>query len=356
MRARTWATLTCAAAFVACDDDDGRTRTLAAEMSSPTVSLTEVVDVLGEIEVEENDRVINVAPISFDDTDGGFLIADLKEGQVRLYGRDGHLRGVTGGPGDGPGEFRSPIVVHRLPDERLVTGNFVDARLTLFSAAADSVLDTQNPPLFPLYNALPLSSERLLLAGRQPGFRTSPLLHVWNLVSEEIEASFFSVPVSAELASAALSVGFVGLDTRADTLYATFSLSDTLYAFDLGASPPRPVGKIPIPLKAFRAFAPEGDARGSMEARRRWLSRLTPIQAVHAMPRSFLVLWGETRGAENLWHWVHFARDGTPSFELRNGGQVMTTRSDTIFFIDPRELVPNRWKFGVLKPRVQKSR
>jgi hypothetical protein len=52
--------------------------TLAAEMSGPTVSLGEVLDVLGEIRVEENDRVINVAPILFDDTDGGFLIADIK--------------------------------------------------------------------------------------------------------------------------------------------------------------------------------------------------------------------------------------------------------------------------------------
>jgi hypothetical protein len=325
--------------------------TLAAETSSPTASLTEVVDVLGEIHVEENDRVINVAPISFDDTDGGFLIADLKESQVRLYRRDGHLRAVAGGPGDGPGEFRSPVVVHRLPDGRLVTGDFVDARLTVFSAAADSVLDTQNPPLFPLYNALPLSSERLLLAGRQPGALSSPLLHVWNLSSEEIEASFLSVPVPPELAATALSLGFVGLDTRADTLYATFSLSDTLYAFGLGESPPRPLGKVPIPIRGFRVFAPEQDVRGSVEARQRWLSRLTPIQAVHAMPHSFLVLFGEAQGPENLWHWIHFARNGAPLFELRDGGQVLTTRGDTIFFIDSREMVPNRWKFGVLRPR-----
>jgi hypothetical protein len=325
--------------------------TIAAEMSDPTVSLTEVVDLLGEIQAEEDDRVINVAPIFFDDADGGFLVADLKEHQVRLYRRDGSLRAATGGPGDGPGEFRSPVMVHRLPDGRLVAGNFVNARLTVFSAAADSVLDTQHPPLFPLYNALPLSSERLLLAGRQPGSHTSPLLHVWNLVSEEIEASFFSIPVPPELAPTALSLGFVGLDTRADTLYATFSLSDTLYAFSLGESPPRPIGKTPMPIRGFRVFAPEQDVSGSVEARQRWLSQLTPIQAVHVMPQSFLVLFGEAQGPENLWHWIHFARDGAPLFELRNGGQVLTTRGDTIFFIDSREMVPNRWKFGVPKPR-----
>lgn len=349
MRALTPVILGCAAAFMACDDDQSRMVTPAAEMGNPTASLAEVVDVVGEIQAEENDRVINVAPIFFDDTDGGFLVADLKESQVRSYRRDGSLRAATGGPGDGPGEFRSPVVVHRLPDGRLVAGNFTDARLTVLSAAADSVLDTQSPPLFPLYNALPLSAERLLLAGRQPGSHASPLLHVWNLAKQVIEASFFSVPVPPELGPTALSLGFVGLDARADTLYATFSMSDTLYAFSLGESPPRPIGKTPIPISRFRVFAPDGNVSGSVEARQRWLAQLTPIQAVHVMPHSFLILFGESRGTENLWHWVHFARDGTPLFEVRDGGQVMTTRGDTIFFIDSREMVPNRWKLGVPK-------
>lgn len=350
-----WATLVCAMAAAACGGEDGARATPTpaptAETDGRTVRVSDVLEIAGEIHAEENDRVINVAPIFFDDTDGGFLVADLKESQVRMYRRDGSLRAATGGPGDGPGEFRSPVMVHRLPDGRLVTGNFVNARLTLFSADADSVLDTQDPPLFPLYNALPLSSERLLLAGRQPGSERPPLLHIWNLISEEIEASFFSVPVAPELAATALSLGFVGLDVRADTLYATFSVTDTLYAFSLAESPPRPIGKIPVPIRNFRIIAPEQDVSGSVEARQRWLSQLTPIQAVHVMPRSFLVLFGQDQGADNLWHWTHFARDGTPLFELRDGGQVLTTRGDTIFFIDPKAMVPNRWKFGVLKPR-----
>jgi hypothetical protein len=309
-----------------------------------------VLQLLGEIVAEENEQVMNVAPIAFDDAEGGFLVADLKESQVRVYGRDGDLRAALGGRGDGPGEFRSPVVVHRLPDGRLVAGDFENSRLTLFSADADSVLDTQTPPLFLLYNAVPLSSERLLLAGRPPGMGRPPLLHIWNLTLEKIETSFFPAPVGPDLAATGLSLGFVGLDVLADTLYATFSLTDTLYAFDLGSSPPRPVGKIPLPIEEFRIIPQPVEASGSVTAREEWLSRLTPIQAIHALPRSFLVLFGQDVGTENLWHWTHFARDGTPLFQLRDAGQVLTTRGDTIFFIDPRTLVPNRWTYAVTRP------
>ena len=335
--------------FVTCGGEDRADTASPAPARRSPARHTEALHLLGEIVVEENERVINVAPIVFDDTDGGFLVADLKESQVRVYERGGSLSRALGGRGDGPGEFRSPVVVHRLPDGRIVAGDFENARLTLFSADADSVLDTQTPPLFLLYNAVPLSSERLLLAGRPPGAGRPPLLHIWNMTSEEIETSFFPVPVRPDLAGTALSLGFVGLDVLEDTLYATFSLTDTLYAFDLGSSPPRPAGKIPIPIEDFRIVAPPMEASASVMAREEWLSGLTPIQAVHALPRSFLVLFGEDLGTENLWHWSHFARDGTPLFQLRDAGQVLTTRADTIFFIDPRAMVPNRWTYAVTR-------
>lgn len=351
MRTFTRTSLVAAAAFGACGDAGRPAAAPIAAPLGPTVHRADVMDLRGEILAEENDDVINVAPIFFDDPDGGFLVADLKESQVRLYRRDGSLRAAVGGAGDGPGEFHSPVMVHRLPDGRLVAGDFSNARLTVLSAEADSVLDTQAPPLFPLYNALPLSSERLLLAGRLPGAQRPPLLHVWNLGSEMIESSFFSVPVPLELSNTALSLGFVGLDRRGDTVFATFSLTDTVYAFNLGESTPRLIDRTPVPIRGFSVVPPERDVSASVEARQRWLSRLTPIQAVHALPSSFLVLFGERRGPENLWHWTHFARDGAPLFELRDGGQILTTRGDTVFFLDPEAMVPNRWRFGVLKRR-----
>jgi len=40
---------------------------------------------------------------------GSILIADLSEGNAKLYSHDGHLLHILGRKGDGPGEFRQPL-------------------------------------------------------------------------------------------------------------------------------------------------------------------------------------------------------------------------------------------------------
>ncbi|MFQ5536956.1 MAG: 6-bladed beta-propeller [Gemmatimonadota bacterium] len=62
-----------------------------------------------------------------------YALADGIQSDVKVFGRDGRLVRVIGRPGDGPGEFRSPVSVAALPSGELAV---LDARMRL------SVFDT----------------------------------------------------------------------------------------------------------------------------------------------------------------------------------------------------------------------
>lgn len=52
--------------------------------------------------------------------DGRIAVVNAGTRQVRFYDTDGSVLGAIGGAGDGPGEFRSPWMVHELPGDSLL--------------------------------------------------------------------------------------------------------------------------------------------------------------------------------------------------------------------------------------------
>jgi hypothetical protein len=84
---------------------------------------------VGEVEGEEAYVLSRVADVALID-DGGVAVADGGSSTVRVYGSDGSVRTVTGGPGDGPGEFRWINQLRHRPPDTLVVFDAEIGRLT----------------------------------------------------------------------------------------------------------------------------------------------------------------------------------------------------------------------------------
>ena len=69
--------------------------------------------------------------------DGLLALADVSEGNVKLFAPDGRLRRIVGRKGQGPGEFVSPRHPAFGPDGRLMVVDAQLGRLSLFSADGD---------------------------------------------------------------------------------------------------------------------------------------------------------------------------------------------------------------------------
>jgi len=87
--------------------------------------------------------------------DGDILIYDAQANQVRRFGPDGQFRGVLGGAGSGPGEYRHVAGMAVLADGRIVVYDFGNRRLNLYTAAGESlatwVVGTSGAEMRPLY-------------------------------------------------------------------------------------------------------------------------------------------------------------------------------------------------------------
>lgn len=73
---------------------------------------------------------------------GRIAVADRQSHRVYVFGADGELLAILGGPGEGPGEFRSPLDVAFGRDGRLFVAEAGFPRITVFgpALALDTVL------------------------------------------------------------------------------------------------------------------------------------------------------------------------------------------------------------------------
>ncbi|HEX6694144.1 MAG TPA: hypothetical protein VF035_05485 [Longimicrobiales bacterium] len=119
----------------------------------------------GTIDMEESDSTLLALPVATRDGDG-FLVADHMEAQIRRYDGDGGLDWSAGRKGDGPGEFHNPTSVARLPNGEVLATDF-RSRLVRYTADGTRVLATTTLPLSRVERVMPLSDERVILAGME---------------------------------------------------------------------------------------------------------------------------------------------------------------------------------------------
>jgi len=320
----------------------------AAPDAWPTRPVDDFVRWEGRITLEENARVLNVAPIPHADPRGGFLVADVREGQMRLYDDAGHLHGAFGSKGKGPAEFDGPVAALRIPSGEIAVAD-LSGKVAVFDSAGARLLRTFQTGLVPLYDAELLSGGCMVLVGRGTD-RAGPLLHLFDPRDGRITRHFFPQPRPRGVSlHGALTASFAEATVRGDTIAVVSALADTVYLFDAGGAA---LAKLPVPFRHFRPVPRNAPSGAQREKTIAWFSSFSLVShAFWAGDGSFLVQYQDRDGPEIHWRLLRMARDGRPLFELRDTPQLLTTdpASGRLWFVDPASPTPNAWSVARLR-------
>jgi hypothetical protein len=123
------------------------------------------------------------------DPDGVMYVLESQDRQVRVYDPDGRRLQTFGGQGDGPGEFRNPILIG-LRQDTLAVGDMNLGRVTLFSRSGDVLQTLPMPPLW-LQPASGIQVMASPVRFRGDGFATTI---VRTLTTQETPSDSFWVP------------------------------------------------------------------------------------------------------------------------------------------------------------------
>lgn len=300
-------------------------------------------EVVRRLVLEEDDRAVNVLPMVSSGGPGRLLLAEPREGQVNVYGTDGRLQRVLGRRGDGPGEFNVPIAAGRTMNGGVVVADMMLARLTFFPPGVDQEPEVVASPLPLVLDAKDMGESRYLLSGQLMSGTSAHLLHIWNRDTDEIERSFLPMGVPEESRAYAASFTSVATILEADTIWAVWALSDTVYKFDLrgerlagiGVSLPRPMGVLP----GARAGVIT-DPRAVQAA----ADSLTQVNGIFVVDNGYLAVQSmQSRGFEAVWDLTIVDRRGAPIWKAMEMPQLFAVEEGLFYFDDPASLLPNHW-------------
>ena len=322
----------------------------AADAPPPSDAGDGGISWLGEIDIEENPSSLSVLPLVSLDPAGGFLVTDTREAQVRRYGPGGGLLWTSGRRGEGPGEYRTPSTIARLPDGRVLVGDR-SGRITYLDSAG-GLVRTARTPLAGLEDALVIDDSVVLLSARPLADPAGPRLHWWDARNDTLLASSFAPVRRAPDAVLATVAGWVKLARRGDTIAAIFAPADTVYYFapDGGAR-----GRVPIPFADRRSTDEPPPGRGSSARERaEWMSRFDLVADVHWLPGGDLLVAYQNsdpaRASERRWHLLRMTPSGERVTEIRDVPRLLEVdpASGELYFISPQAEAPNRWSLARL--------
>lgn len=307
----------------------------------------EAFEVVGQLVLEETEDAVTVEPFVTTDDSGRFLLAEPREGQVRIYSPDGSLLANLGRSGAGPGELRTPVSARVTPGGDILVADPGLGRLTYFPEDPEVPPRMTVSPVPTVSDARDLGNGRLLIVGRSTDDEAWPLLHLWSRTDRQIERSFFPMPSPPEVRATAGSLAWVHTALSGDTILAVFALADTVYRFGMDGSPR---GRVPIPLSQPVGIPRIDPTSGSRE-RQEALDALTRVFNVFVLGTGDLAIQtARTRGREVSWGLVIMSRDGEGLVELVDAPRLMAVDEDRFFFRDPESLLPNRWLIAVRRP------
>ncbi|MGQ0814229.1 MAG: hypothetical protein ACT4O1_07155 [Gemmatimonadota bacterium] len=297
------------------------------------------------IGIEETADVINVAPIVTVDFDGGFLVADAREAQLRKYSREGKLLWHFGGKGAGPAEFQMPRGIIRLTSGKLVAAD-LNNKLVVIDADGQKLRKSLQIPLQHIQDIEAIDDTLILISGMRGSEFKGPRIHVYNIRSGTIVRSFFEPGKAARNEVAAIVGGWVKLSIRKDTVAAVFSLADTIFLHNTQGALLR---RIPIKSRGFRHVPPEpSNAKNAMQ-RAEWLSSFDYMADVHQLDTGgFIVAYmslAPEAALEQTWHVIRLGPEHHVLAEIRDLPKLLTVdrQSGSLYFVAPDAEVPNRW-------------
>jgi len=290
----------------------------------------------------------------FFDLQGGFVLADAGQQQLRAYADAVHsstpvILWAAGRRGDGPGEFRQLRSAVRIGSDQTVALD-ISGRLTFFNQSG-GVTHTRDTRLSPAFNVWLINDSTLLISGRTEGNLDSPLLHVWNLRRDSVVTSFFDVPPhrsafdEAYRLSGFASAALLGRDSVA----VTFPLVDSLYVYRTDGTR---LGAFKIGLAHFRPLKEPAPRNESPEARIQWRSSYTRISQVFRAPDGAILLqYYNLRGVEPTWGISRLFLDRDrlhKSFEVPEAPRLLgiSPRDSSLYFLREDYLESTVWSLA----------
>lgn len=317
--------------------------TVAAQSVGP---LQEHVAIRESIRLQESDSVLTVAAFVTPDPLGGFIVADPREAQVRLYDQEGRLTKLVATPGAGPGEVRVPLSAVRGPNGHLLVSDVGNSIILEFDSAGSAELE-RYPTAFQITRLL-ATAGRVLAVGSPRATRSEPrpfLVHRWR--DGAVSESFFRTPVTRATARTTLHFGFANAAVSGDgEIITTFTLSDTLYVHSAGGHLSR---KIPLDLP--RWSVPETDPEGALGSpvRAAWREGMTLVTGAFPVGDRILVQASEMRHGELAWRLVGITRDGETLFDVFGTPKLLTVDGADLYFVDAESPTQDRWVVARLR-------
>ena len=310
------------------------------EPSVDTTAFLAAFEPVRIITLEENEDVVTVFPRMAAGRADELLVIDGPEVQVRLYGRDGSLRTVIGRRGEGPGEFETPVSASRTMDGRIVVADPSLSRITFFSPEGAFENLVGNVPVRLLWDLKDLGADRLLLLGpggddvEQPRF-----LHIWDAQAKRVERRFLPMGLPEASRPAGLSFPAVSAVVEADTIWAVWALSDTLYKFSRSGER---LARVAMPL--LRPTGPVPSIAGVVPADPEAIGNITQVADL------FLLTGGEFAIQSARMLFADFEADlvimdrlGQPTLQLSRSPRLLfVDREGLYYFDDPASVLPNR--------------
>jgi len=310
--------------------------------------INDVVTWKKQITLEENHAVRTVLPTLTIAPNGDFLVADLREAQIRRYSPDGRLLGRTGSEGNGPGQFTKLAAAVRLPSGRIVAVD-MSGRLAVFDGSGRALLQTERVLLTPLYDAGAINDTMVALVGRAPGQLNGPLVHIWNLRSNRITRSFFTVPPHPDrLDNAYAFSGWADVVVRGNTAAVVYALTDTVYFYKTDGTFLR---KLPIPFQHFRRLREPLPVNGSPREQQDWRSSYSRISQLFWAPDGTIyVQYFDSVDLQPQWRLLGMNSTGQLKFDLLDSPRLLAVspQDSSLVFLDPLSETPNVWSVARL--------
>jgi hypothetical protein len=302
------------------------------------------------IHTEETDDVLIVDPRVSADSEGGYLVADAKESQVRRYSPSGSILWHSGRTGQGPGEYRSPVMARRLSDRNIAVIDH-DGRLTLLDPSGDHVSDF-NLPLIRVEGFVVIDDDQLLVSGLSPEvIDSTPLLHVVDMTDQRLTRSFFDPLDSVGDRGLARALAYAAADVLADTIVTAYSGIDSIYIYTPDG---KRVHSFHLPVDDFRlAEPPSRDEFSDPIKRVEWLRSFETISGVWWLSSEKVAVSYKTLvdgGVE--WHWAVVTTQGDLVHHQSNTGRLLTVDHDAhaLIIVAPDSEVPDTWQSISLEP------
>lgn len=234
-----------------------------------------------------------------------------------------------------------PLRAHRTLDGGIVVADLQLARLTFFPVSGEDP-EIVMSPITTVQGALDLGEDRYLLTGMLQSEGAPTLLHIWDRRAGDLERSFLPMGVPEESLGYALTFQGAFATLEADTIWAGWALSDTLYKFsrqgdrleEIALPMVRPMGTLPRAGERV----PDGDAGADA------FDRFTQVLGVSVLDDGNLVVTSmQSRGTDAVWDLLIIDREGRQLLGAPNMPQLLAVEQDLFYFDDPASVLPNRW-------------